>query len=130
MSEFEAMALSALTEALIAYALVAWRKWPSRGPLHVAAAAAAATAITHPQFWTAALWAYDRFPYWPAVLSLEAAVVVVEGALICWMGMLALGRAMLVSLAANSGSFLLGLLIGESSSEVSAMIRMGISIQA
>jgi hypothetical protein len=45
------------------------------------------------------------------VLTLEAAVVVVEGALIAWMAMLRPGRAMLVSLAANSGSLALGLLI-------------------
>ena len=77
--------------------------------LHVAAGSAAATAITHPQLWALALWAYDRYPYWPSVLTLEALVVLVEGALIAWMAMLRPGRAMLVSLAANSGSLALGL---------------------
>jgi hypothetical protein len=38
--------------------------------------------------------------------------VVVEGGLIAWMAMLRPDRAMLVSLAANSGSLALGLLIG------------------
>ena len=99
-------------EATIAYALARAARWQCRGAAHVAAASAAATAITHPQLWTAALWAYDRYPYWPSVLTLEAAVVVVEGALIAWMAMLRLDRAMLVSLATNSGSLALGLLIG------------------
>ena len=92
-------------------------RWPGRragsadGPAHVAASSAAATAITHPQLWTAALWAYERYPYWPSVLTLEALVVVVEGVAVAWMAMLRLDRAMLVSLAANSGSLALGLLI-------------------
>jgi len=100
-----------VVEAAIAYALAWATRWECRGPAHVAASSAAATAITHPQLWTAALWAYERYPYWPSVLTLEAAVVVAEGALIAWMAMLRLDRAMLVSLAANSGSLALGLLI-------------------
>jgi hypothetical protein len=84
-------------------------RWECRGALYVAASSAAATAITHPQLWALALWAYERYPYWPSVLTLEAAVVVIEGLLIAWMAMLRLDRAMLVSLAANSGSLTLGL---------------------
>ncbi len=98
-----------MAEAAIAYALTRARRWDCRGAAHVAAGSAAATAITHPQLWAAALWAYERYPYWPAVLTLEAIVVAVEGALIAWMAMLRLDRAMLVSLAANSGSLALGL---------------------
>ena len=101
-----------MVEAAIAYALAWATRWECRGPAHVAAGSAAATAITHPQLWTAALWAYERYPYWPSVLTLEAVVVVVEGVAIAWMAMLRPGRAMLVSLAANSGSLALGLLIG------------------
>jgi hypothetical protein len=101
-----------VVEAAIAYALARATRWECRGALHVAAGSAAATAITHPQLWTAALWAFERYPYWPSVLTLEAAVVVVEGAAVAWMAMLRLDRAMLVSLAANSGSLALGLLIG------------------
>ncbi len=100
-----------MVEAAIAYSLAWATHWNCRGPAHVAAGSAAATAITHPQLWTAALWAYDRYPYWPSVLTLEAAVVVVEGVAIAWMAMLRLDRAMLVSLVANSGSLALGLLI-------------------
>ena len=77
-----------MVEAAIAYALAWATRWECRGPAHVAASSAAATAITHPQLWTAALWAYERYPYWPSVLTLEAVVVVVEGALIAWMAML------------------------------------------
>jgi hypothetical protein len=101
-----------VVEAAIAYALAWATRWDCRGAAHVATASAAATAITHPQLWALALWAYERYPYWPSVLTLEAAVVVIEGALIAWMAMLRLDRAMLVSLAANSGSLALGLLIG------------------
>ena len=60
-------------------------KWPCRGPLHVGVASAVATAVTHPQLWAAAFWAYPRFPYWPAILVLEALVIAAEGVLIAWM---------------------------------------------
>ena len=109
MTEIEALALSAAIEASIAYLVMLLARWPSRGNLHVAAASAAATAITHPQLWAAALWAYPRFPYWPSIIALEAIVVLVEGGLIAWMAGLRLDRAMLVSLVANSGSCLFGL---------------------
>lgn len=108
MTEIEALALSAAIEALIAYLVMALARWPSRGNLHVAAAAAAA-AITHPQLWAAALWAYSRFPYWPSIIVLEAVVVLVAGGLIAWIAGLRLERAMVVSLIANSGSFFFGL---------------------
>jgi len=36
--------------------------------------------------WALAIWSYGRFPYWPAILSIEALVVVVEAALIVWIG--------------------------------------------
>jgi hypothetical protein len=101
-----------VVEAAIAYALASAARWECRGAAHVAAGSAAATAITHPQLWAAALWAYERYPYWPSVLTLEAAVVVIEGLLIAWMAMLRPDRAMLVSLAANSGSLALGLWLG------------------
>lgn len=109
MTEIEALALSAAIEAPIAYLVARLAGWPSRGNLHVAAASAAATAITHPQLWAAALWAYSRFPYGPSIIAAEAVVVLVEGGLIAWMAGLRIDRAMLVSLAANSGSFLVGL---------------------
>ena len=70
-----------------------------------------ATAVTYPQMWSAALWAYPRFPYWPTAIVLEALVIVVEAILIAWMAELALPRATLVSLIANSASCLVGLLI-------------------
>ena len=101
-----------MLEAAIAFALAWAMHWECRRVLHVAASSAAATAITHPQLSALALWAYERYPYWPSGLTLEAAVVVIEGLLIAWMAMLRLDRAMLVSLAANSGSLALGLWLG------------------
>jgi hypothetical protein len=71
-----------------------------------------ATAVTHPQLWSAAFWAYPRFPYWPSIIVLEALVIAAEGLLIAWMSGLAFRRAMIVSLIANSASCLAGLLIG------------------
>ncbi len=110
MIEIEALLLSCLVEAPVAYVVTrAARCWPSRGSPHVALAAAAATAITHPQLWAAALWAYPRFAYWPSVIALEAIVVLAEGVLIAWMADLRIDRAMLVSLLANSASCLFGL---------------------
>jgi hypothetical protein len=110
MTEIEALALSIAIEAPLAW-LVAWRAgWPGRW--HVAAASAVATAVTHPQLWAAALWAYRRFPPLPALLLLEAVVVLVEGVLIAWMARLTIRQAMLVSFIANAGSMLVGLLIG------------------
>jgi len=111
MTEFESLLLSALIEAPVA-GLIAWlARWPCRGALHVGLASGAATAITHPQLWTAALWTYERFSYWPAILTLEALVVLSEAVLIAWMAALRLDRAFVVSFAANAASLLVGLLI-------------------
>jgi hypothetical protein len=106
-----ALVISVAIEAPIAYAIVAATKWPGRGPLHAAAAAAVATAVTHPQLWFNAVpWLSDRVGYWPSVAVGEIAVVLVEGALITWMAQLKLQRAMLVSLVANAASFAAGVL--------------------
>jgi hypothetical protein len=109
MTEIEALLLSAAIEAPIAFLLARQTGWACRGALHVGAAAAAATAITHPQLWAAAFWAYPRLPYWPSVAALELAVVLIEGGLIAWMAALRIDRALLASLAANSASCLIGL---------------------
>ena len=111
MTEAEALALSATIEAPLAYLTVRIAKWPCRGPWHVAAASAVATAVTHPQLWAAALWLYQRMAWWPAVIWLEAIVVVVEAALIGWIAGVRFRQAALVSLLANAGSFLAGLLL-------------------
>jgi hypothetical protein len=111
MIEIEALVLSAAIEAPIAWFVARQTRWPCRGEFHVGAASAAATAISHPQFWSVALWSYERFAYWPSVLALEAVVVLVEGCLIAWMAGLRVDRAMIVSLLANSGSFLAGVWI-------------------
>lgn len=111
MTEIEALVLSAAIEAPIAGLAVAVAKWPSRGPLHVAAAAALTTAATHPQLWLAVLWAYRHGPAWLAVGLPEAIVVLVEGALIAWIAQMRAGHALAVSLAANGASLLAGLLL-------------------
>lgn len=111
MLEAEALFLSAALEALIAFLIVRVMKWPCRGDAHAGLSSAVATAVTHPQLWAAALWAYPRYGYWPSVIGLEAIVILVEGLLILWMAGLKLHRAMLVSLIANSASCLFGLLI-------------------
>ncbi len=111
MFELEALLFSAVIEAPVALLVVRATRWPSRGPLHVGFAAAVATAVTHPQFWNAALWAFPRFGFWPSVLTLEAAVILVEGCLIGWMARLSLRHALMVSLAANSASFAMGFVV-------------------
>jgi hypothetical protein len=107
MTEAGALVISAAIEGPIAFLIVRFTRWPSRGALHVGLASAVATAVTHPQLWSAALWAYSRFAYWPATILLEALVIVVEGVLITWMAELAFPRAMFVSLITNSASFLI-----------------------
>jgi len=109
MSESEALLISMAIEGPVAFALVALARWPCRGPLHVGLAAMVATAVTHPQMWTLAIWSFGRVPYGPAILTIEALVAVVEAALIAWMAQLTLARAGVVSFAANAASFLFGL---------------------
>jgi len=111
MIEAEALVISAAIEGPIAFLIARLRKWPSRGALHVGLASCVATAITHPQLWSAALWAYPRFPYWPTTIGLETLVIAVEGLLIAWMASLSFPRAILVSMIANLASCLAGLLI-------------------
>jgi hypothetical protein len=111
MQEAVALAISAAVEAPVAALVVYAARWPCRGALHAGLAAAVATAVTHPQLWEAAMWAYPRFGYWPSIVALEALVVVAEALLIQWMAKLALHRALAVSLAANAASCAVGLTI-------------------
>jgi hypothetical protein len=111
MVEAEALLLSMAIEGPIAFSIVRFTRWPCRGALHVGLASAVATAVTLPQLWSAAIWAYPRFPYWPSIVILEALVMSAEGLLIAWMAGLALPRAMFLSLIANVASCLAGLLI-------------------
>ena len=85
MTETTALLLSMAIEAPIGYLVARLARWPCRGALHVGLACAVATAVTHPQLWTAAYWAFQYYSYWPSVLALEIAVVVAEGLLIAWM---------------------------------------------
>lgn len=112
MTEIEALVLSAAIEAPIAYAIARAAGWPCRGPVHVAAASAVATAVTHPQAWEFALAAYAKLGMWGATLTIEGLVILAEAALIAWMAQLRPDRAALVSLLANSSSWFAGYLIG------------------
>ncbi len=109
MAEIEALALSALIEMSMAGLVARAAGWTGRGLGHVVAAAALATAVTHPQFWTAALFLYPRAPYWLTLLGLETLVVLIEGLLIAWVAGLRVSQAMMISLLANSASLLAGL---------------------
>jgi hypothetical protein len=111
LSEFQALLLSVAIEAPIAWLVVRLTRWPSRGPLHAAMAAATATAVTHPQLWAAVIWLTPRFGWLPVCLAGEVVVIVVEGLLIAWMAGLGMRHAMLLSLVANSASFAAGLLL-------------------
>ncbi len=110
MNESEALAVSSVIEALVAFVMLRFNRWPCRGAGHVSLASAVATAVTHPQLWEAVYWAAPRFGYWPSVVGLEVIVVIVEGLLISWMAALSRPQSMLVSLAANLSSATLGLL--------------------
>lgn len=103
--------MAVAVEGPLAYALARRAGWPCRGPWHVALASAAATAMTHPQLWFGALWAYQRFSYWPTALVGETLVVLAEGLLISWMAQLPLRPAFLVSLLANAASCAIGLVV-------------------
>jgi hypothetical protein len=111
MTEFEAMLLSAAIEAPIAFAMIAITRWPCRGPLNAAIAIALATAVTHPQLWTSALWLYPRIGFWPTVACTEALVVLVEAAIVIWTTGLSPARALAVSAVANGASTLTGLVL-------------------
>src|ERR1700722_14080143 len=111
MTEFEALVLSEAIEAPLAFFPVRFPGWPSRGPVHVAAAIMLAPAVTHPQLWTASLWLYSRIGYWPTVGCTEAAVIVVEAAIIGWVAGLSPTRALIVSGIANLASALTGLVL-------------------
>lgn len=109
MTEFEALLLSAAIEAPVAWLVVRLTKWPSRGPLHAAAAAAVATAVTHPQLWAAMLCLIPQIGWWPAALVGEGAVVLVEALLIAWMARMKPHHALALSCATNGASFAVGL---------------------
>ena len=111
MTEFEALILSAAIEGPLAFAVAALARWDCRGPIHVAIAAMFATAVTHPQLWSASLWLYERIGYWPAIGFAETVVIFVEAAIIAWSSGLSVPRAAAVSVIANTGSALTGIVL-------------------
>lgn len=111
MIQFEAMLLSMAIEAPIAFAIVLATRWPSRGAWHVALAAIVATAVTHPQLWMATLWLEPRLSYWSALGIGEAAVVLIEAAVIAWATGLTAVRSLIVSAATNGASAAVGIVL-------------------
>jgi hypothetical protein len=111
MSEFEAMLLSAAIEGPIAFGVVYIMRWHCRGPLHAALAVMLATAVTHPQLWTAVIWLFPRIGYWPALGIAEAVVMLVEAAIIAWVIELPSARALIVSGVTNAASATVGIVL-------------------
>jgi hypothetical protein len=111
MSQLNAMLLSIAVEASVAYLIARATGWVGRGAWHVAAAVAIATAATHPQLWDGVLWLYGRVSYLTGSILAEFVVIVVEALIIAWGARLDVGRAFLLSAAANGSSVLVGLLL-------------------
>jgi hypothetical protein len=107
MSEWLALSLSIVVEALVAAALVGGLRW-GRGALG-ALSAALGTLATHGFAWNGMLMLMDSLDYWTAFLCVEAAVVLVESLAYILCARLPLGRALLASLIANAASSGLGL---------------------
>ncbi len=103
--------LSGVIEAPISYGIARKTRWPCRGPLHVGFSSIAATAITHPQCIVLFDYLHPLWGFWCAFFFVEALVILAEGCLMSWMANLRLDRAMLVSLAANSTSAFMGLVL-------------------
>ncbi len=112
MTQAQAMLLSMAVEAAAAYGVVAWRRWPGRGPAFAALAIMVATAITHPLLWNAALWLYDRASFAAGAIIAETAVVLAEAAIIAWIARLSPRHALVVSVLGNAASVAAGLWIG------------------
>lgn len=104
LTQVQAMVLSALIEAPVAWVLVRWRHWPGRGAMHAAIASAVATALTHPQLWAFAPALLARLGYVPGALVAETVVVVVEALVVAWGSGLSPLRALALSTLANAAS--------------------------
>lgn len=78
-------------------------------PIGAAAAAVVGTSLTHGLAWDAVFTATDHMDWIPAVLLVEAAVVLVEAVVYRAMTPLSIPRSLFVSLLANAGSTALGL---------------------
>ena len=108
MSQVTAMLASIVIEAAVALLLMAALRWP--GALRAAAAAALATLLSHPFAWVGAKALIGPLGYAPAVIAVEAMVIVLESTVYRWLVPLPWRRALLVSAAANLASTACGLL--------------------
>lgn len=73
--------------------------------------AAVPTMSTHPLLWVASTHWLVFLPYYPRILLLEGAVVLVEGVLVALLFHCRFMRALLISLVANTASTLFGFLL-------------------
>ena len=107
MDEIRAMLFSIGVEVPVAFviALTHGRKIAGLA----AAAAGFGTMLTHPFVWYGALALFRLVDYWVAVAIVETFAVLGEWPIYMFLTGFLWRRALLVSLAANGGSFLLGL---------------------
>jgi hypothetical protein len=107
MSQLCAMLLSIALEAAIGASFVAALGWGN--PLRAALAAALGTLMTHWAAWWGIIALEPDIGYWPAVLLLEGAVILVESIPYLLLVPLRPGHALSASLAANAASAGFGL---------------------
>jgi hypothetical protein len=105
-SQWLALLFSIGTEAVAAACVVAILGWGSTP--RAAAAAAVGTLATHWLAWWGVLRLMDPFGYIPAVIGIETGVVLAESVVYFALVPLPLGRALVISLAANCASAGLG----------------------
>jgi hypothetical protein len=102
MSQALAMLLSMAIEAALAAALSATLRWGSA--VRAAVAAVLGTLLTHWCAWTTAPWLMAAIGVIPGFIVVEAVVTMIEAGVYCLVLPTRLGRAALLSLAANAGS--------------------------
>lgn len=108
MTQTEALLFSVVVEAPTV-ALVAWASGDRRAPRWLVVGVLA-TCVTHPLVWhgVPALRPWMA-PWWPRAILFELGAVLAEGGIFAWTMAWPVGRALQLSLVANTLSFGLGL---------------------
>lgn len=109
MTEIDALLLSVAVEAPAAALLIRIMRWGTAW--RAALAATLATLGTHWLAWRGILWLLPWFDYAAAVLLVEAGVVAMEAVAYRLIVPLGLRRALVMSLAANAASTVIGLML-------------------
>ncbi len=107
MSQWLALSISIVVEALVAASLVAGLRWGTAS--RAALSATLGTLVTHGFAWNGMLILMESLDYWIALLCVETAVVLVESLAYVLCARLSLGRALFASLIANGASSGFGL---------------------